>query len=117
MTADDLIKVIGAISGAAAVVGLPTYLKTRKPKVTSDSVAKMIMAERDRLQTRLDNMEAQHDKELRDVQDRAAAALATAQTQAAAALAAAETQIAQLRTEMDGLYRRIYTPPGPLPGR
>lgn len=105
MTADDLIKVIGAVSALSVTVGLPTYIMKRKPAVTSDSVAKMIMAERDRLQLRLDNMEAQHDKEMKDVQDRAAAA-------AAAALATAETQIAQLRTEMEGLYRRLYNPPG-----
>lgn len=102
MTADDVIKIIGAVSGAAVLLGLPALLKNRKPTVTSDSVTKMILAERDRLQTRLDATDARHEKELRDVQDRAASALA-----------AAQAEIAQLRTEIDGLYRRLYTPPAP----
>jgi len=132
MTAIDLTKLIGAATLLLSSVFLPLYLNRRKLKsedaahvvLTQASVAQMFKEERDRLQRRLDEIEASHEHQM--------AAMAARHRQEIEAMRVAHQvaiqeiedkwrrthtedaeKIRYLRSEIDELYQRFYRQPPP----
>ena len=112
MTAADLTKLIGAITVLLSTVLLPmtvNWLKNRsKQTLTQASVAQMFKDERDRLQARLDEVDARHQKQIDDLEVRHQREIQDLAERNQAQIRAAETRIKELQDEVDRLYRRLY---------
>lgn len=119
MTA-TLFTIIGLIIAAVGTIAYPMWRNRKKDKNTaarndsldSRSVAGMFKEERDRLQLRLDTMAAAHQRQIRDLRVEYDAALGRAEAKWKAQHEADLAQIAELRAELQGLYRRLYQQPG-----
>jgi len=118
MNATTLTTVIGLIIAAVGTIFFPMYLNRNKAKqssaatVSMDSqrVAQMFKDERDRLQLRLDTMQADYERRIRELRDDNARAVAAVETQWRAIHEQDQKQISELREELQGLYRRLYNP-------
>lgn len=116
MNATVLTTVIGLVITAVATIGFPLYLNRSRTTTTavaqesvdSREVARMFKGERDRLQLRLDTMQADYERRM--------AALRVENAQAMAVMKATwdsqherdQTQITELRAELQGVYRQLY---------
>ena len=112
MTAADLTKLIGAITVLLSTVLLPVtvnWLKNRsKSPLTQASVAQMFKDERDRLQVRLDELDARHQKQIDDLEVRHQREIQDLEKRHQTLIHSAETRIKELQAEVDRLYRRLY---------
>jgi hypothetical protein len=111
--------ILGLIIAALGTIVLPYALDKRKDKksieyqesVDSRAVAQMFKDERDRLQLRLDTMQADYERKMRAVRQENAAALAAAEATWKVQHDKDQEQIAELRIELSGLYRQLYQNP------
>jgi hypothetical protein len=97
-------ELTAVISAITALVGTPiftTWMNRRKTTVTS--VAKMYKDERDRWERKFDEAQLTN-----------ANALIAVEAKWKAQHEEDQAQIAQLRAEIDTLYRRLYSAPPPL---
>lgn len=123
MTATELTALIGSVTALIAAVVLPLLDKwsrarkdTDKNKiVTTASVMEMIAKERDRLQVRLERMEAEHAAQIAALRAASEQAIADTEAKWRRQHEQDQIQIAQLHTEIDNLYRRLYQPPASRP--
>jgi Skp family chaperone for outer membrane proteins len=125
---------MGLCITAIATIAFPMYLNRSKVKTTvaeqesvdSREVAKMFKEERDRLQLRLDTMQADYERRMTVLQadyerrmgtlrEEGERALAAAKTAWQAQYATDQTQIVGLRDELQALYRQLYRQPPPGP--
>jgi DNA repair exonuclease SbcCD ATPase subunit len=107
----ELSTLITALVGLLAGVGLPIYTNYRKSRVTVGGVMQMIVEERNRLQERLDRMEAERAEQLASLKQEYERMMAEAEAKWRAQHEHDQNQISQLREEIDALYRRLYRPP------
>lgn len=118
MNATTLTTIIGLIIAAVGTIIFPMYLNRNKAKESSAShvsmdsqrVAQMFKDERDRLQLRLDTMEADYQRRMREAQQSFSEQVAAIETQWRTIHDQDQAQIVQLREELQGLYRRLYNP-------
>lgn len=111
--------IIGLVIAAVGTIAYPMWRNRKKDRnaaaessaLDSRSVAGMFKEERDRLQLRLDTMAAAHQRQIRDLRVEYDAALARAEAKWKAQHEADQAQIAELRAELQGLYRRLYQQP------
>lgn len=117
-----LYTIIGLIIAAVGTIGYPMWRNRKKDKnaaaesaaLDSRSVAGMFKEERDRLQLRVDTMAAAHQRQIRDLRAEYDAALARVEAKWKVQHEADQAQIAELRTEVHGLYRQLNSQrPGP----
>ena len=121
MSATVWTTLIGLLITAVGTIAFPVYLNRTKRQDTSidqksvDSreVAKMFKDERDRLQLRLDTMQADYERRMHELRLENAKALAEVEATWKARHERDQDQIADLRTELQGLYRQLYQPPAP----
>lgn len=114
--------ILGLIIAALGTIVLPYVIDKRREKKSTDyqesvdsrAVAQMFKDERDRLQLRLDTMQADYERKMRALRQESAANLAVAETTWKAQHDKDQSQIADLRIELAGLYRRLYQAP-PVP--
>jgi len=112
MSVTELSTLIASMTALLAGVGLPLYASYRKGRgVTTSSVMQLIVQERDRLQTRLDAVEANYTRQLAALKVEHVQAMATAEAEWRKLHEKDQAQIAQLHTEIDSLYRRFYQQP------
>jgi predicted nuclease with TOPRIM domain len=107
----ELSTLITAVVGLLAGVGLPVYANYRKSRVTVGGVMQMIVDERNRLQERLDRMEAERAEQLNSLKQEYERMMAAAEAKWRIQHEHDQNQILQLREEIDALYRRLYRPP------
>ena len=118
MNATTLTTVVGLAIAAIGTIFFPMYLNRNKEKQSSASsvsmdsqrVAQMFKDERDRLQLRLDTMQADYERRMRELRDDNARAVAAVEAQWRSIHDQDQAQIVQLREELQGLYRRLYNP-------
>jgi phage regulator Rha-like protein len=111
-----LYTIIGLIIAAIGTIGYPMWVNRKKEKTTltvqdsldSRSVAAMFKDERDRLQRRIDVMAAAHEQQIRAVRAEAESALSKVEASWKAQYSHDQAQIADLRAEVQGLYRQLY---------
>lgn len=116
MNAITLTTILGLVITAGGTIGFPLYMnkqKTRQEVVTrqtvdSQSVAGMFKDERDRLQLRLDTMQGAYERRIDDMRRDNEAALAATEAKWKTLHEQDQTQIAELRVELQGLYRQLY---------
>jgi hypothetical protein len=114
--------ILGLIIAALGTIVLPYVIDKRREKKSTDyqesvdsrAVAQMFKDERDRLQLRLDTMQADYERKMRALRQENAANLAAAEATWKTQHDKDQTQIADLRIELAGLYRRLYQAP-PVP--
>lgn len=105
--------VVSLIIAAIGTIGLPMFVNRSKSRETTEDrksvdsreVAKMFKEERDRLQTRLDTMQAEYERRIHEMR-----------VENAQALARAQTTITGLREEIQSLYRQLYQQQPPRSG-
>lgn len=121
MNATVLTTLIGLVITALGTIAFPIYLNRSKNRVTtseqksvdSREVAKMFKDERDRLQLRLDTMQADYERRMQTLQIENERALSAAEATWKAQHERDQTQIVELRSELQGLYRQLYQQPPP----
>lgn len=109
MSPTEITAVFSAITAAIAAIFVPIWLNRRKTQTTighlqlldSREVAKMMKSERDDLQRRLDKCNHMYEQQIRELKADYEAKLAALERRY-------QTQIADLRTEINDLYRRLY---------
>jgi Skp family chaperone for outer membrane proteins len=130
VNATVLTTIMGLCVTAIATIAFPMYLNRSKVKTTtaeqesvdSREVAKMFKDERDRLQLRLDTMQADYERRMTVLQADYERRMSTLREEGERALAAAkaawqvqhetdQTQVAGLRDELQTLYRQLYRQP------
>jgi hypothetical protein len=116
VTAAELTKVIGAVTVLLSTVALPmivNWLKARNREsnaeaLTQAGVTKMFKEERDRLQTRLDEVDSRHQRQIDDLETRHKREISELEARHQAQIQSAEVKIRELQDEVDRLYRRLY---------
>lgn len=116
MSPTEITVVFSAITAPIVAVFVPLYLNRRKTQVSagqiqlldSREVAKMMKSERDQLQQRLDEVTEHYERKIDALKADYEAKLAATERKY-------QAQIADLRTEINGLYKRLYSQP-PRPG-
>jgi gas vesicle protein len=110
MSPTELTAVIAAISTILGAPGFVAWTNRRKtPSVTT--VANMYKEERDRLEKKVDTMVIDHAKQMADLRQANAAALAEAEARWQRQHEEDQAEIRKLRDEIGELYRRLYQPP------
>lgn len=110
MSPTEVTAVFSAVTAAIAAIFVPIWLNRRKTQTAvghlqlldSREVAKMMKSERDDLQRRLDECNHTYEQQIRELKADYEAKLAAVERKY-------QAQIADLRTEMNDLYRRLYT--------
>lgn len=118
MNATTLTTVIGLVIAAIGTIIFPMIINRNRERQSSVStasmdsqrVAQMFKDERDRLQLRLDTMQASYELRMRQMADDNAKVLAEVEEKWRAIHAQDQQQIQQLRDEIIGLYRRSGNP-------
>jgi uncharacterized protein YoxC len=118
MNATTLTTIISLIIAAVATVFLPMYLNRNKGKQSSTAVsytdsrqvAQMFKEERDRLQLRLDTMQADYERRMSALRDENARAVAEVERQWRVVHDQDQKQIVQLRDELLQIYHRMHNP-------
>lgn len=116
MSGPTLTTIIGLIVTALGTVAFPVYLNRRKEATsqvelqTTDSraVAQMFKDERDRLQLRLDTLQASYERQITVLRLENEKSLAQAEAAWRLQHEADQRQIVELRDELQGLYRQLY---------
>jgi hypothetical protein len=107
--------ILGLIVAAIGTIAYPMWRNRKKDQnaaiekdaLDSRSVAGMFKEERDRLQIRLDTTAAAHQRQIHDLRVEYDEALARAEAKWKVQHDADQAQIADLRTEVYGLYRQL----------
>ena len=111
-----ILTIVGLIIAALGTIAFPMWLNHNKSKndavsqeaMDSQAVAKMFQAERDRLQIRLDTMQADYEQRMHALQMANSQALADAEAKWRAQHERDQQQITELRAELQGLYKQLY---------
>jgi Skp family chaperone for outer membrane proteins len=119
VNATVLTTIMGLFITAIATIAFPMYLNRSKVKTTtaeqesvdSREVAKMFKDERDRLQLRLDTMQADYERRMSTLREESERALAAAKAAWQVQHETDQTQVAGLRDELQTLYRQLYRQP------
>lgn len=130
MNATVWTTIVGLVIMAIGSIGFPVYLNRSKNKrsaeenadkrqeatrqenfIDSREVAIMFKSERDRLQTRLDAMQADYERRMHELQSENERALAAAAAKWKEQHDRDQAQIAELRAELQSLYRQLYQQP------
>jgi hypothetical protein len=114
-----LTTIMGLCVTAIATIGFPMYLNRSKVKtstaeqesVDSREVAKMFKDERDRLQLRLDTMQADYERRMVAMRQENERALTAAKNAWQVQHDSDQAQITELRIELQNLYRQLYRQP------
>jgi hypothetical protein len=121
MNATVLTTILGLVITAIGTIVYPLYLNRNKAKadtaeqesVDSREVAKMFKEERDRLQLRLDTMQAGYEQRMVALRQENERALTAAKAAWQVQHENDQNQIAELRDELQNLYRQLYRSPPP----
>lgn len=116
-----LTTILGLVVTAIGTIAFPMYLNRSKTKTTvaeqesvdSREVAKMFKEERDRLQLRLDTMQAGYEQRMVALRQENERALSAAKAVWQAQHEHDQAQITGLRDELQTLYRQLYRQPPP----
>lgn len=115
MTPTELTTIAGVVIALVGSVVIPLYLFRRKNEQSRDhtavmdsrAVAAMFKDERDRLQVRLDGVIVDYEKKIADLKTESERALAAAEAKWRAQSERDQARIAELKSEIEGLYRRL----------
>lgn len=116
-----LTTILGLVVTAIGTIAFPMYLNRSKTKTTvaeqesvdSREVAKMFKEERDRLQLRLDTMQAGYEQRMVALRQENERALSAAKSAWQVQHDTDQNQIAELREELRNLYKQLYRQPPP----